>query len=479
MSKNILLFFIITSISTTHIYTIVEVDSPTESSLAPSTHSSFDNLDEEEFQQQMQEQFNQRFSSSESKSLETRSNKPVKSFSGKISPEQTSVKFDFDKTTAVKEEIELKNALESLPEKSRPANIDDALQMIKDGKTVADHIANNKFYDAIALNLPFFRLTSNAATHDAQVFKQALNTDDSTFWKTIQNDPIIAKSIQAHNIKFTFEEFQKPENNLYFRNTFIRKNLKNPEHSLSLYQKAYQKSIVQLQWHLYARATLQDQAFTSGMITFNEPNFQTFKFLDGYAELVSPKYKLYANISLHSITTTKAYTRESSHWDGQVGLKGLNFGIDIQDSDGKPLDILPGNKAHILFGLRTNNMTFVKWENYGVTFNPIKGDVSIIKHTGGYFHKKNKKDIASLERREKLPNSVLEKFKQLYDKQLTAEEEKSIKIDGITALRQILAHNSPAKTTEFDTFLIHDMKYQPATLHVRKGSEIILPHQPS
>lgn len=473
MNTKILLLLTLIMAGMTNIHAIFEADSPTESSLTASTHRSFDSFNQEEYQKEAEERFNQ---NTHRKAPETRvtSNPKVKSTPNETS-HQISLKIDTDE----QEEIQLRKALTSLPSKFRPANVDDALQIIKDGKIVADLINRNKFYDAIAINLPLLKSTSDTAIHDSKVFKQALNTDDSTFWELIKNNEIIKKSIQAHKINFTFQEFQKPENNLYFRNTFIRKNLQNPEHSLGVYQKAYQTSVVQLQWHLYARSILQDQAFSSGMITFKQPHFQTFKFLDGYAELVSPKYKLHANISFHSLTTTKAYTRESSHWGGQVGLKGLNFGIDIQDNNGKPLDILPGNKSHLLFGLRTNNMTFVKWENYGVTFNPIENDISIIKHTGGYFHKRNKEDNAALERREKLPNTVFDKFKELYGKELTKEEEKSIKVNGITTLRQILAHDSYAKAQEFDAFLINEMNYQPTTLDIRKGGEIILPDQPS
>lgn len=383
----------------------------------------------------------------------------------------------------------IKNSLQNLPAKNRPANINDALRLIAQGHKVFNLIKQGLIFDAISLNIDpsyhssqpksldfvSFRMALTKA-HDEQLFKFALNSDDATFWEQIKDDAVLKKSITSRKVPFTFTSLQSPEYNMFFKTTYIRKNMKN-SNSLPAYIKAYQKTIIQLQWHLFAESIQQDQAFTSGMITFNDPNFKVFKCLDGFAELVSPKYKFYTGTDFHSIWADQAYTRESSHWTGQKAFENKNFGIDIKDNSDNPMSILPGNKSHILFGIRTNGMTFVKWEEYGTTFNVRAGDYSILHHTLRYFEKRNLEDDPKLERREKIPGSVIEKFQELYKKNLTKTEKQNIQTYGITQMLQLLEQDDPEKLAIFKNFLVQDMHYQPETLHLRKGGEIILPTQ--
>lgn len=362
---------------------------------------------------------------------------------------------------------DIKNYLEKLPKKNQPSDMDQALQMVKDGAMVARSIESGRFFDAIMQNFSKDVLISD---RDKTLLQNAFNLSDSDFWEIIKNDKKLALKASNHNIPFVFNSLESVENAMYFRSAYARAY--SDEKILLSLKSAYQKSIIQLQWHLYSKAVLQEgQAFSSGMISLQDPNFATFKFLDGYAELISPKYKLHSSVSIHSIVTTKAYTRKSSHY---VGAKRFDFdcGIDIQDNNNQPLSILPGNKSHILFGLRSNDMLFVKWENYGVTFNPLENDTSIIPHIKGYFDKKDKLDNPLLERREKLPDDVMQEFKKLYgNKKILPKEKKGISELGISYMLSML----DSKSRElFKSYLINTKKYSANSLSFRKGNEIIV-----
>lgn len=365
----------------------------------------------------------------------------------------------------------VRDCLEKLPKNSQPSDMAQALQMIKDGAFVYDSIKQGRFYDAVVHN---FSIAKNIGlslvpVQEKTLWRNAFNTSDLDFWNIIKNDKVLAKKASHHDIPFTLESLQSVENAMYFRSTYARIYSKE---ALPKFIKAYQESIVQLQWHLFAQSIIQEgRAFSSGMISVKDPSFALFKFLDGYAELVSPKYKLHNSISLHSLTTTKAYTRKSSHYEG---AKRFDFdcGIDIQDSKNQPLSILPGNKSHILFGLRSNDMCFVKWENYGVTLNPLEGDMSLIPHIKGYFDKKDKHDDPVLERREKILADVTQEFKKLYgDKKITGKDKENIDAYGISYMIKML---DPKSQETFKNYLIKDKKYSKDSLDLRKGNEIIL-----
>lgn len=371
------------------------------------------------------------------------------------------------------EEKIIRQSLHGLPEKNRPKNIDDALRLMADGKKVLDFVSQGHFFDAIQMNITQNGNLMLAEQHTQQVLTAAFNMSDEVFWEMIKQDPVMAKSIAKHNIPFTLQSLQSQEFNMYFRVTYIRKHIQDPA-LLEKYQQAYQKSVVQLQWHLFAKSILQDHAFTSGMITFKDPQSRLFNFIDGFAELMSPKYKFHKAIGVHSLWADHAYTRVSSHWNGQKAFGGKNFGIDIKGIDGKPMSILPGNKSHILFGMRANGMTFIKWEEYGTTFNIKTGDYSVLHHTVRYFEKKDVEDDPKLERREVVPGDVLEQFKSLYVKPLTAEEKALIEKDGISIMLQMLDRQSLKSAAAFQKFLIHDHGYQADTLSCRKGGEVIL-----
>lgn len=367
------------------------------------------------------------------------------------------------------QDIELmKKYLEQLPQKNRPADMTKALEMIKDGAMVAELVHKRNFYDAIMMSRE-----QNFSEQDTVVLKSAFNTSDLEFWNLIKDDKELAAKAGRHAIPFTLKALESVESAMYFRSTYARMRIGIA--TMEEFAHAYQAAIVQLQWHLYTHAVLQDKGvFSSGMITVEDRQSDMFKFLDGYAELVSPKYKLHNSVSFHSLTTTKAYTRKSSHYNGAKKFKN-DFGIDIQDSKNRPLSILPGNKSHILFGLKDNGMLFVKWENYGVTVNPRQKDMSILPHLQGYFHKKDIQDDPVLERREKVTSDVMNKFESLYGKKksLSSKQKKAIEAYGISYMIKEL---NPIAAQEFKDYLITVKGYSEKSLSVRKGNEIIL-HQ--
>lgn len=362
----------------------------------------------------------------------------------------------------------VKDYLEKLPEKNQPADMAQALQMVKDGAIVSDLIEQGRVYDAVAHN---FSIDKTVVVSDQEkiLWQKAFNSSDSVFWDLIKDDKVMAKKISHHNIPFSLESVKSVEHGMYFRATYARMYSKD---GLVEFVRAYQQSVIQLQWHLFARSVMQEgQAFSSGMISVQDPSFVLFKFFDGYAELVSPKYKLHSSISVHSLVTTKAYTRKSSHYS-QAKRFDFDCGIDIQDSKNQPLAILPGNKSHILFGLRSNDMFFVKWENYGVTMNPLENDMSLVPHIKGYFDKKDKQDDPVLERREKVLQDVSEEFKKLYgNKKITGKDKKSIEAFGISYMIKML---DPELQEKFKTYLVTVKKYDLHSLNNRKGNEIIL-----
>lgn len=359
------------------------------------------------------------------------------------------------------EDLMIIDKLISLPEINRPNNVFVALENIKAGEKAWNAMQDDDFNGAVKINYP-----ENLRIPDA--ITTAMNKSDIEFWELIKNDEAFKKTIEKNGVIFNYKTFKLLEFNSYFRSTYMRKKVSEPLH-LEMYTKAYEKTICQMQWFLYKQSILEGKAFTSGMISFHDPENHIFKLMDRYMELVSPKFRFLG--SVRSLGRTKAYTRISSHYAGQTDLEGQQFGIDLFKTD--PGLALPGNKSHILFGMRTNGMLFVKWEDYGTTFNPVEVDVSVFKHMSGYFKKHGKEDNPLLESREKTPKAIEEKFQELAEN-VTESEQALIKTHGISSMIKILESQSPSKAAEFKDYLVKTFGYKEETLAYRKGSEVIL-----
>lgn len=371
--------------------------------------------------------------------------------------------------------------LASLPTRNRPSNIAQALSNMQQGAEVYRQIRQGNFFDAVMSNIDDDSLLRTHRYASGQevfldpgiaLLHQVMNGSDQQVWNLIRHLPAMRTKLRKLNVPFTEQNFILPEFNMLFRLTYVRLRIKSKA-VLQQYQQAYEKTILQLQWFLYQQAMVEDKAFTSGMITMHDPNYSIFKLLDGYAELLTPGYKLHEGGSLHSLWTTKAYSRISSHWTGQTALAGKQFGIDLQSED-QDEELLPGNKKHILFGIRNNGMIFIKWEDYGTTLNLLDGDFSAVPHTLRYCLKVFGEDDVAYHSREKIARDIKEMFASLYDQALTDQQKHDIDVHGIAAMIRILAEVSQQKAEVFKKYLVDVKKYNKHTLQHRKGAEVIL-----
>lgn len=358
-------------------------------------------------------------------------------------------------------------ALEGLPAHNKPKCMRAAMERIKKGNAIWVRLHHNQAYEAITNN-------SDPTSVEQQTLQRVFNANHTDLWNMIRDNHALQKMAHDQNIPFTATAITSPEYNMYFRTAYIRQVV--PVSHIDEFMQQYEDAMINLQWHLYAKTILQgEQAFTSGMITMNDaPHFTVFKFLDGYAEMISPTYKLHAGLSYHSVTTPIAYARKSSHWTGQKSFNDNNFGIDFFNRNRLPNPVLPGNKSHMLFGLRTNGMVFIKWEEYGVTMNVKHSDYSALKHTVRYFEKKDKQD-SQLERRESIPAYVTAEFKRLCPKALSRKTKADIKTYGISKMLEVLEMDAPEHVVTFETYLTKHLMLKKDSLYHRKGNEVVLP----
>jgi hypothetical protein len=381
--------------------------------------------------------------------------------------------------------------LNRLPEEKRPV-ISLALQNMKEGQKAFDSIEQGEFFDAVQAELDrsdksFKEEFSEAAHASAQI----LNASDENFWSMIENDSKnkvsflknMAKKLQVDDDLLRLL-FSSPDYNMYFRLEYLRLKLDRYSKKESFFQrleKAYIKIVVKIQWYLYKEAILQGKIFTSGMITFKDTNDRCFKFLEGYIELVSPGYRNQGSFA--SLLQSKGYLRISSHYKGQTALEGKNYGIDLTDAIKKEIG-LPSGKGHILFGMRSNGMTFVKWEDYGTTFNPSEGEYSVIPHMFSLFRKLGKSDN-DMEFRESDMKSMKVEFKRIYGKKLSETDRQLVESEGIAGMKKILDRLPEATALEktdkaekieaFERAFAHDFGNNDVkTISDRKGSEVVL-----
>jgi|GEM_PF-1082334 len=357
-------------------------------------------------------------------------------------------------------------ALDAMPEKYKPADMKKALLSILQGSTVWTAVNNHKVYDALALHIV------DPAT--ARALQLALDGSIDDFWQVAHKSTALQEEITRSNVPFTRESCASKEYKMLFRMAYIRTTIQDPK-IIKEVADAYQHAIIKLQWYLFAQSIVQEnQVFTSGIITQPDQDLNMFHFLDGYSELISPRYRLYSGLSPHSLWQSKAYTRKSSHWNKKREFNDRNFGIDFKDTDGKTMPDLPGNKSHLLFGTLDNGHTFIKWEEYGITINFKDSDYSAFTHVVRYFEKKNVAD-AELHRREVVPKEVKFNF-QSYSPTVTKQEKPAIKKDGVSAMLGNLK-SDPQKHQAFTDYLTKFKGYDPETLQYRKGNEVILkPH---
>ncbi len=359
-------------------------------------------------------------------------------------------------TTQISQQINpnlqtIMSKLEDLDEIYQPANIKKAMTLMLQGKSVWKNISQNKLYTALDLKID--------DPQTVLIIKNSLEKSPDAFWIEIHNNPKVQQTIEQANISFTRETSSSPEYYMLFRMSYLKTLITDDKIILKI-QKSYQDAIIALQWFLYAQALLENDKFLSAMVVIPDQNLSLFYFLDGYAELIAPRYRLYSALSMHSLCQPNARTQITRHWKHKKLFKDSAFGISFLNEDKKPEFILPLNNAHIVFGTLENHMTFIKWQKKGLHSIDIKNKKNLEPH---YL------------RSDKIPKDVLLQFKSLFGHQLTRHQSFLVNKDGISAMIQML---DPESRPLFTTFLKKIKKYNPIDNNLRKGNEIILnPHR--
>ena len=127
---------------------------------------------------------------------------------------------------------------------------------------------------------------------------------------------------------------------MLFRMTYLQTMISNDE-ILQQIQESYEHAVIALQWFLYAQALLENDTFLSAVITIPDKNLSLFYFLDGYAELISPRYRLYSSLSIHSWWQSNAHTQITRHWKYKKLFKDAAFGINFKNKDNEIEYVLP------------------------------------------------------------------------------------------------------------------------------------------
>jgi len=342
--------------------------------------------------------------------------------------------------------------IESLPEKYRPADIKKNMTLIMQGKSVWDNISKNKFYSALSLHISDAKVSN--------IVKNCLEKSVDQFWIEIHNNKKIQQAIEQANVNFTREMSQSPEYFMFFRMTYLKTMVTKEEYLKSI-ESAYQEAIVALQWFLFAQAILENDIFTSAVITIPDSNLYLFYFLDGYAELISARYRFYSAISFHSLWQSEAHTQLTRHWKHKKIFKDVAFGINFKNKEKETENILPLNNSNLIFGALDNKLTFIKWQG---------NEGSMLKKSLKMLQSKNKSEN-SINRYDKVPQDVTYQFKSLFKHPLTRHQSNLISKDGISSMLNMIEDNNRQL---FINFLTKAKNYNEFDNTIRKGNEIIL-----
>lgn len=342
----------------------------------------------------------------------------------------------------------LMTKLNDLPEAYRPKDVKKSLKLMLQGKSVWNNISQNKPYSAFELKID--------EPHAALIIKNSFEMPSDKFWIEIHNNQKIQLAIEQANISFTRETCNSPEYFMLFRMTYLKTMITSDE-IIKKFIEAYGQAVIALQWFLYAQAILENETFFKAVITIPDKNLLLFHFIDGYAELISPRYKLYSALSIHSFWKSDAHTQITRHWKYKKLFKDAAFGVNFKHEDQDQEFPLPLNNAHLVFGILDNNLTFIKWQKRG----PHIMDVM-----------KNKNSIdPKFIRSDRVSRDILLQFKSLFGHPLTRHQTLLINKDGISAMVQMLDNESKKL---FNNFLKQIKKYNLLDNNLRKGNEIIL-----
>lgn len=338
--------------------------------------------------------------------------------------------------------------LNDLPEAYRPTDIKMAMKLMLQGKSVWKNISIHKPYSALELQIN--------EPQAALIIRNSFEMQPDKFWIEIHKNEKIQQAIEQANVIFTRETCNSPEYSMLFRMAYVKTMINNDEIIKKLI-KAYEQAVLALQWFLYAQALLENETFFSAVITIPDKNLSLFNFLDGYAELISPHYRLYSALSIHSVWKSDAQTQITRHWKYKKLFKDAAFGINFKNENQDHQYQLPLNNAHLIFGILDNKLTFIKWQKRGPNL------IDVIKN-------RNTLDPKFI-RNDKPSKDIVLQFKSLFGHPLTRHQSLLISKDGISAMIQMLDNESKAL---FINFLKKIKKYNTLDNPIRKGNEIIL-----
>lgn len=259
-----------------------------------------------------------------------------------------------------------------------------------------------------------------------------------------------------------------------------------------------------LQCTCEAKAGMQ---YSSGAMTIPDTNGRVRAYMDSCAEV---------------------YVRSSSHMDDWGGFQtradGAHRGIDVKQ-DGNLATALPHERAHVLFGQLAQDTNlkmpegrlFLKLEGHGCRI----GDVNKIRiarhgttaqsravrlsdiqqsvgHTASFAKTRGASTVNPTERKERIPSDIKSQYKDLQklvkdDPQLNAQMKEGqptkrsggvrVMYDNLIETSKLLAQkfgqgNDAAvqtlKTQIDDMRAALEQRFDPATLHLRIGNEVIL-----
>jgi len=143
----------------------------------------------------------------------------------------------------------------------------------------------------------------------------------------------------------------------------------------------------------------KDQGFLGGTIVIEDPNLLFFNYFLNYTKMVNPdiatvieENESQSQKGVFGSSNCFSYARKSSHFKEaqKIGKGYEQFGIDMRYYTPSPVKpktqhFLPINKTQFLFGKLSYNISFIKFEHYGLC-NQNTGDknTDLKNHTASF-----------------------------------------------------------------------------------------------
>ena len=258
----------------------------------------------------------------------------------------------------------------------------------------------------------------------------------------------------------------------------------------------YLNNIAAISWGLFALAVQKNQGFLGGTIVIEDPNLLFFNYFLNYTKMVNPdiatvieENESQSQKGVFGSSNCFSYARKSSHFKEaqKIGKGYEQFGIDMRYYTPSPVKpktehFLPINKTQFLFGKISYNISFIKFEHYGLcNQNTGNKDTDLINHTKSFLFPGKK---ANPRRGENVPSddafNDLKKQTEAFAKETGLNKSLS-SCKNIHFVRDIYncATNPGTRilTKELRENIIYDFTsrgWEEKTLSIRRGNEVIL-----